>query len=152
MAESRYRHKSHNVSVLLYHVVGTAKYRRVVFSEHVDEVVRDVCLEIAQRYEMSCLEMGTDRNHMHFLIESVPTYSPTKIVQRVKSLTARPVVVRAPAVKTQLWGGEFWGDGDLVTTVGQPGNEDGIATYIRKQGKAQDYKQLHKQPLQLELF
>jgi hypothetical protein len=35
--------------------------------------------------------MGTDRNHRQFLIESVPTYSPTKIVQTVKSLTARQV-------------------------------------------------------------
>jgi len=39
-----------------------------------------------------------------------------------------------------------------VTTVGQHGNEHVIATYIRKQGKEQGYKQLHKQPLQLELF
>ncbi len=28
---SRFIHKSHNVSVLLYHVVCVAKYRRVVF-------------------------------------------------------------------------------------------------------------------------
>jgi putative transposase len=152
MAESKYLHKSHNVSVLLYHVVCTAKYRRVVFSEHVDEVVRDVCLEIAQRYELSFLEIGTDRNHMHFLIQSVPTYSPTKIVQTVKSLTARQVFARAPEVKKQLWGGEFWGDGYFVTTVGQHGNEHVIARYIRKQGKEQGYKQLHKQPWQLELF
>ena len=152
MAESKYLHQSHNVSVLLYHVVCTAKYRRMVFSEHVDEVVRDVCLEIAQRYEMSFLEIGTDRNHMHFLIQSVPTYSPTQSVQTVKSLTARQVFARAPEVKKQLWGGEFWGDGYFVTTVGQHGNEHVIATYIRKQGKEQGYKQLHKQPLQLELF
>ena len=152
MAESKYLHKSHNVSVLLYHVGCTAKYRRVVFSEHVDEVVREVCLEIAKRYEMSFLEIGTDRNHMHFLIQSVPTYSPTKIVQTLKSLTARQVFARAPEVKKQLWGGEFWGDGYFVTTVGQHGNEQVIATYIRKQGKERDYKQLHKQQLQLELF
>jgi hypothetical protein len=69
MAESEYLHKSHNVSVLLYHVVCTAKYRRVVFSEHVDEIVREVCLGIAERYDMSFLEIGTDRNHMHFLIQ-----------------------------------------------------------------------------------
>ena len=152
MAESKYVHKSHNVSVLLYHVVCTAKYRRVVFSEQVDEIVREVCLGIAERYEMSFLEIGADRNHMHFLIQSVPTYSPTKIVQTVKSLTARQVFARAPEVKKQLWGGEFWGEGYFVTTVGQHGNEHVIATYIRKQGQEQDYKQLHKQPLQLELF
>jgi len=152
MAESRYLHKSHNVSVLLYHVVCAAKYRRVVFSEHVDEVVREACLEIAKRYAMSFLEIGIDRNHVHFLIQSVPTYSPTKIVQTVKSLTARQVFAQAPEVKKQLWGGEFWGKGYFITTVGQQGNEKVIATYIRKQGTEAAYKQLHKQPVQLELF
>ena len=152
MAESKYLHTSHNVSVLLYHVVCTAKYRRVVFSEQVDELVREVCLGIAERYEMSFLEIGTDRNHMHFLIQSVPTYSPTKIVQTLKSLTARHVLVRAPEVKKHLWGGEFWGRGYLMTTGGQHGNEYVIAAYIRNQGQEQDYKQLHKQPLPLELF
>ena len=38
--ESRYIHKSHNVSVLMYHVVCAAKYRRVVMSAQVDEVFR----------------------------------------------------------------------------------------------------------------
>ena len=111
MADSKYIHKSHNVSVLLYHVVCTAKYRRVVFSEHVDEIVREVCLRIAERYEMSFLEIGTDRNHTHFLIQSVPTDRPPKIVQTVKRLTARQVFARAPEVKKRLWGGEFWGEG-----------------------------------------
>ena len=152
MAESKYLHKSHNVSVLLYQVVCTAKYRRVVVSEHVDEIVREVWLGSAERYEMSCWEIGTDRNHMHFLIQSVPTYSPTKIVQTLKSLTARHVFARAPEVKKQLWGGEFWGKGYFMTTVGQHGNEQVLAAYIRNQGQEQNDKQLHKQPLQLELF
>jgi putative transposase len=152
MAESRYLPKSHNVSLLLDHVVCAAKYRRVVFSEHVDEVVREACLEIAKRYAMAFLESGTARKHVHFLSQSVPTYSPTKIVQTVKSLTARQVVAQAPEVKKQLWGGEFWGQGSFITTVGQHGNEKVIATYIRKQGTEAAYKQLHKQPVQLELF
>jgi putative transposase len=152
MGESRYLHKSHNVSVLLYHVVCAAKYRRVVFSAHVDEVLREACVEIAKRYELVFLEMGTDKNHVHFLIQSVPTYSPTKIVRMVKSLTARYVFAQAPEVKKQLWGGEFWGKGYFINTVGQHGNEKVIATYIRKQGQDTAYKQLHKQPLQLELF
>ena len=152
MAESQYIHKSHNVSVLLYHVVCAAKYRQVVFSVHVDEVVREACLEIAKRDEMIFLEIGTDRDHVHFLIQAVPMYSPTKIVRTVKSLTARYVFARAPEVKKQLWGGEFWGKGDFINTVGQHGNERVIATYIRKQGQESVYKQLHKQALQLELF
>ena len=49
---SEYIHKSHNVSVLLYHLVFPAKYRRAVFDERVDQVLRDVCMEIEQRYEL----------------------------------------------------------------------------------------------------
>jgi REP element-mobilizing transposase RayT len=137
---------------LLYPVVSAATYRRVGFSEHVDEVVREACVEIAKRYEMVFVEIGTDRNPVHFLIQSVPMYSPTKIVRTVKSLTARHVFAQAPEVKKQLWGGEFWGKGYFINTVGQHGNEKVIATYIRRQGHETAYKQLHKQPLQLELF
>ena len=36
---SEYIHRSHNVTVLLYHVVLPAKYRRVVFDEDVDAVL-----------------------------------------------------------------------------------------------------------------
>ena len=99
---SEYIHKSHNVTVLLYHLVLPAKYRRAVFDEQVDEVVKDVCLEIEKRYQVRFLEIGTDKAHVHFLIRSVPTYSITKIVTMLKSLTAREVFRQCPQVKKQL--------------------------------------------------
>lgn len=86
---SEYIHKSHNVTVLLYHLVFPAKYRRAVFDEQVDEVVREVCLEIEKRYEVKFIEIGVDKDHVHFLVQSVPTYSVTKLVKMIKSLTAR---------------------------------------------------------------
>jgi|SRR6266436_3995904 len=146
--ESRYIHKPHNVSVLMYHVVCAAKYRRVVMGEHVDEVLKNVCLEIEKRWEIYFLEIGVDRDHAHFLVQSVPTYSPTKIVQTVKSITAREVFVRAPEVKKKLWGGEFWGKGYFVNTVGQHGSEKVIAEYVKRQGGAGEYRQLHKGQLE----
>ena len=142
--ESRYVHKRHNVSVLMYHLVCAAKYRRVVMSRQVDETVRDVCLEIAKRWEICFLEIGMDGDHAHFLLQTVPTYSPSRIVQRVKSVTAREVFVRAPEVKKKLWGGEFWGKGYFVNTVGQHGSEKVIAEYVKRQREGSDYQQLHK--------
>src|SRR5580704_3349322 len=103
--ESRYIHKEHNVSVLMYHVVCAAKYRRVVMSEAIDALLKAVCLEIEKRWEIYFLEIGVDRDHAHFLVQSVPSYSPTKIVRTVKSVTAREVFARAPEVKKRLWGG-----------------------------------------------
>lgn len=63
----------------MYHLVFPAKYRKAVFSEEVDKELRDICLEIARRYEIIFLEIGVDRDHAHFLVQSVPTYSPKKI-------------------------------------------------------------------------
>jgi len=142
--ESEYIHKQHNVSVLMYHIVCAAKYRRVVMSREVDEALRDVCLEIAKRWEVWFLEIGVDRDHAHFLVQSVPMYSPTKIVQTLKSVTAREVFARVPEVKKELWGGEFWGKGYFINTVGQHGSEQVIAEYVKNQGQSGDYRQLHK--------
>ena len=91
MAQSKYIHKSHNVSLLLYQIVCPAKYRRVVFSDEVDETLKDSCMEISKRYEIYFLEIGTDDNHVYFLVQSVPMYSPTKIVTIIKSITAREI-------------------------------------------------------------
>jgi putative transposase len=73
----------------MYHFVFVAKYRRLVITEEVDELLKDICLEISKRYEVRFLEIGTEGDHVHFLIQSVPTYSPTKIVTKVKSITAQ---------------------------------------------------------------
>ena len=141
--------KSHNVSILVYHFVCPAKYRRAVIDETVDQVLKEVCLEIADRYQVEFLAIGTDKDHVHFLVQSVPTYSPTKIITRIKSLTAREVFARVPTVKKQLWGGEFWTDGYYVSTVGQHTTEGVIRQYVKNQGHEKDYKQLHAQQLNL---
>ena len=58
---SEYVHKSHNVTVLIYHFVLPAKYRRAVFDKSVDETLKDVCMEIEKRYQMKFLEIGEIR-------------------------------------------------------------------------------------------
>ena len=134
MSESEYIHRSHNVSVLLYHFVCPAKYRRIVFSKEVDETLKDICLEISKRYEIHFLEIGVDKDHVHFLIQSVPTKSPTQIITTVKSLTAREIFKKHPEVKEQLWGVEFWTDEYFVNTVSKFGDESSISQCVRDQG------------------
>ena len=73
----------------MYHLVCPAKYRKNVFSDNVDATLKEVCLKISECYDIYFLEIGTDKDHVHFLIQSVPMLSPKKIVQTVKSITAR---------------------------------------------------------------
>ena len=146
---SEYIHKSHNVSVLLYHYVCPAKYRRIVFSESVDKSLKEICLEISKRYEIEFIEIGTDNDHVHFLIQSVPVMSPTQIIRIVKSITAKELFKRHPEIKQKLWGGEFWTKGYYVNTVGRHGDENTIQKYVKAQGTEKEYRKLHEQQLRL---
>ena len=133
----------------MYHIVCPAKYRRAVFTPPVDRKLKEVCLEISKRFEVTFLEIGTDEDHVHFLVQSVPTYSPKRIVQLIKSITAREIFAACPEVKKQLWGGEFWSDGYFISTVGKHGNEDVIKRYIQEQGAESQYEQLYEEQLNL---
>lgn len=146
---STYIHKSHNVTVLLYHFVCPAKYRRLVFTDSVDSSLRDICLQISRRYEICFIEIGTDHDHVHFLIQSVPTYSPTQIIRIVKNITAKEIFLLHPEVKKLLWGGEFWTKGFYVSTVGKHGDESTIQSYVQSQGREQEYIRIHNQQLSL---
>lgn len=133
----------------MYHIVCPAKYRGAVFTPPVDRKLKDVCLEISKRFEVTFLEIGTDQDHVHFLVQSVPTYSPKRIVQLIKSITAREIFAACPEVKKQLWGGEFWSDGYFISTVGKHGNEDVIKKYIQSQGEEIEYEKLYEEQLNL---
>jgi len=147
--ESEYIHKRHNVSVLMYHYVCPAKYRRVVVSEAVDETIKDACIEIEKRFDVRFLEIGADRDHVHFLIQTIPKNNPSQVIRIIKSLTAREVFAKHPEVKKKLWGGEFWSDGYYVTTVGKNANETVIAQYVHDQGKEKEYKKWHGRQLSM---
>ena len=134
---------------MLYHFVCPAKYRRVIFSPSVDKSLKEICLEISKRFEISFIEIGADNDHVHFLIQSVPMQSPTRILQTIKSITAKQIFKLHPEVKEKLWGGEFWTKGFYVNSVGRHGDEDSIQAYVKAQGTEKEYTRIHKQQLTL---
>lgn len=83
--------KRHNKTLLLYHLVFPVKYRKKIIEVHISNYIKDICIEISDRYEMQFVEIGTDEDHVHFLVQSVPTMSVDRIVRTIKSLTARMV-------------------------------------------------------------
>lgn len=143
MTDSKYIHSSHNVSNLVYHFVCPTKYRRIVITEDVDESLKQTCEGIELRYDwLKFLEVGADKDHVHFLIQSTPNYSPSKIISTVKSITAKRMFAEHPEVKKELWGGEFWSDGYFVASVGKSKSEDAVREYVKSQGKQDEYEQL----------
>ena len=146
---SEHIRKSHNVSLLIYHFVCPAKYRRTIFRDidGVEDGIRVICQEIESRYDIHFLEIGVDKDHVHFLIQSVPMISPTNIAKIVKSITAREIFKRKPEVKRMLWGGQFWTKGYYINTVSQKTTETAISEYVKNQGA--EYKKIYSNQLKL---
>ena len=139
--------KRHNKSLLLYHIVCPSKYRRKIFINEVEKTLKEVCIEISKRYEITFIEIGNDEDHVHYLVQGVPIQSPKAIVQTIKSITAREIFRLHPEVKKMLWGGQIWTSGYYINTVGQYGNEKVIREYVENQGRL--YKQIHRSQLNM---
>ena len=139
--------KRHNKSLLLYHIVCPSKYRRKIFIDEVEKTLKEVCIEISKRYEITFIEIGNDEDHVHYLVQGVPIESPKVIVQTIKSITAREIFRLHPEVKKMLWGGQIWTSGYYINTVGQYGNEKVIREYVENQGR--QYKQIHRSQLNM---
>jgi REP element-mobilizing transposase RayT len=118
-----------------------------VVSETVDKTIKSTCEELEKRYEMRFLEIGADKDHVHFLIQTTPKRSASQIIRIVKSITAREVFAKHAEVKQKLWGGEFWSDGYYVSTVGKSANETVIAKYVQEQGRETEYKKMYEQQI-----
>ena len=80
---------------------------------------------------------------MHWLVQGTPEHSPSQIVTRIKSITARRIFAEHPEAKKMLWGGSFWSGGYFVSSVGKSGSETAIREYVKNQGREKEYKQLY---------
>ena len=142
--DSSYIHCSHNVSMLLYHFVIPTKYRRLAITKEVEGCIRQICEGIELRWDwIRFIEVGTDKDHVHYLLQSTPDHGPTEIIRTIKSVTAKRIFAEHPEVKKMLWGGEFWSDGFFVSSVGKFTSENVIREYVRNQGNEESYRQLY---------
>lgn len=89
---------------------------------------------------------------MHFLVQSVPTMSVTKIVTIIKSITARQIFANFPEIKKNiLWGGSLWTSGYYANTVGLYASKETITQYIKNQGReVEKYEQVQSYELELD--
>ncbi|QQR55577.1 transposase [Candidatus Peregrinibacteria bacterium] len=66
---SNHIYKSHNKSLLLYHLVCPVKCRRKILTEEVEYSLKKICEEIGERFELQFVEIGSDENLDAFQVE-----------------------------------------------------------------------------------
>ena len=131
---SKLKTKAHNQTRLVFHIVCCIKYRRNVLTEKVKNTLINICMEIEERYEIDFLEVGTDKNHVHILVQLAPKMSVSEAVRIIKSITGRMMFKIHPKMKTILRKGQFWSGGYFANTVSQNMSEQSIAEYVKNQG------------------
>ena len=122
---------SHAVYDLKYHMVWIPKYRKMILKGDLAKRLKVVFQEIAERYEFEIDTMEVKDDHVHLFLSAPPRYSPARVVQVIKSISAKMVFKEFPEVKKELWGGEFWSDGYFVRSVGDKVTSDLIRRYIK---------------------
>ena len=108
--------------------------------------LKEICSDIGKRYCFEFDAIGTDGDHVHIFVGSEPKYAPSKVMQIIKSITAKQMFKTFPEIKKELWGGEFWSDGGYIGTVGEGITAEIIRDYIEKQGTQEEkdgYRQLN---------
>ena len=122
------------------------KYRKdMLLDDSRISYFKDTLFEIGKRYWFVFDAIGSDGNHVHVFVGAAPRYSPSHVMQIIKSISARELFKQYPEIRKELWGGEFWSDGGYIATVGEGVTEEIIRHYIEKQGtkeEKEDYKQM----------
>jgi putative transposase len=127
---------AHAVYDLKYHFVWTPKYRKELLIGEVEEATREILQAIAEAYDMEIDTLEVMEDHVHIFLSSPPRYSPARVMQILKSVSARELFARFPWLRRRLWGGELWGDGYFVRSVGDQVTAEIIRRYIRYQKRA----------------
>jgi len=102
---------AHAVYDLKYHFVWIPKYRKQLLVGAVAEELREILQRVAETYDMEIDTMEIMEEHVHVFISVPPHYSPDRVMQIMKSISAGELFARFPWIKGKLWGGEMWGDG-----------------------------------------
>ena len=138
------KYASHCSYRIRYHIVFVTKYRKSLLTSQVFEFLKSIFTGITERYFLNFHAIGTDSEHLHILVESAPRYSPSRVMQICKSITAIQVFKHFPEIKEHLWNGEFWSDGRHIDTVGDGYDVDAMESYIKSQGLSKHQLTLHK--------
>lgn len=126
---SKYRRGARTIYEIKYHLVWVTKYRYRVLTGEVArrarELVRQTCLSLDVRIEKG----HVSKDHVHVLVSSPPTVSPSKLMQRIKGRSSRKLQQEFAHLRKRYWGRHFWARGYFCATSGRVTDEQ-IKNYI----------------------
>lgn len=121
--------------LLQYHLIFVVKYRKQLLTGRVEQLVKNKCLEVSSKYDFEIKYMETDKDHIHFMIQTTPQVSIGQVVRVLKQQTTIYLwKIFSNYLNRFFWKeNTFWSDGYFVTTIGEVSQET-LKKYIESQG------------------
>ena len=129
---SEVHHGRGYVYSIQYHIVWCVKYRYKLLYGQIDQDLQNLLRKIAEDKGINIMEMESDKDHIHLLIDCKPQHYIPDIVKALKGVSARLMFKMHPELKKRLWGGHLWNPSYFVATVSE-NTEEQIKRYIQNQ-------------------
>ena len=127
---------NHSKHLLQYHLILVCKYRKqLLVDENISNKIKELSLEIAKRKNVEIHYMETDRDHIHYMIETRPNINLSQFVNNLKSFTTYHIWKCFEEYLTKHFWKErtYWSDGYFLTSIGNV-SEATLKKYIEEQG------------------
>lgn len=116
-----------------YHVVWCVKYRHKILYPKIETKLIEVLNKIAEDNGFTIIEVNTNLDHIHLLIECTPQHYIPNILKALKGVSARLLMLEfGEELRNKLWGGHLWNPSYFVATVSE-NTEQQIKDYIKSQ-------------------
>ena len=109
--------------------------KKLLTVKQISDDIKQFSYEIYQKHKVIIRYMETDKDHIHYMIETEPTMSISKIVNLMKSYTTYHIWKKYPNdLRKHFWKEHtFWADGYFACSVGNV-SEEMLQKYIENQG------------------
>ena len=129
------RSGSHCKYNIKYHIVWIPKYRHKMLTEEISKRLKEILINIAAQYQFTVIASEVMPDHIHLLIEAPPKYSPSNLVNIIKSISSRKLREEfGDHIEKYIWKDDaLWAKGYYLATLADNVTTDIVEEYISNQ-------------------
>lgn len=131
-----YNRGGHSKYSLKVHLIFVTKYRKKIFKSSTMTIsIKCFLHDVAKKYEYSIIQIETDKDHVHILLEYSPKISVSDIVKQFKQYSTYQMwTYHKEYLSKYYWKQKIlWSDGYFACSIGRVSQEI-IEKYIQNQG------------------
>ena len=136
--DTKYRSKGHCKFLLRYHLILVCKYRlKLMSANSIFSDIKKLSEQIAKEHNVDIWYLGSDKDHIHYMIEVEPNTNLANFVKTLKSYTTYHIWKKYPNYLRKCFWKErtFWSCGYFIASIGEV-SSDTLKEYIENQGKS----------------